>query len=258
MIHAEAQTHPVVHSVIPAALAAQSVGLIAAGALSMLTGANLAASAVALSLVQASVAALVAVLLGQPRWWIAIHLFFVPGTLAALSLQLDARWYLGGFIALILVFGGVHRSRVPLYLSSAAAADSLLALLPRAGRLLFLDLGCGIGSVLARVSAERSGAACVGVEAALVPWLIAWLRSARGSRYRVDRESLWNTDLGASDVIYAYLSPVAMPPLWAKAKREMKPGSLLVSNRFPVPGAIPEQVHQWGALSSDTLFVYRM
>jgi hypothetical protein len=32
-----------------------------------------------------------------------------------------------------------------------------------------------------------------------------------------------------------------MPALWAKARREMKPGSLLVSHTFEIPGQEPER-----------------
>jgi hypothetical protein len=258
MGHTEAQAVPVVHSAIPAALAAQSVGAIAAAALWLLAREHLYVPNVAFALAQACIAALAALIFGQPRWWLAIHLFFAPCALAALSLGLDPRWYLAGFVALALVFGGVYRSRVPLYLSSTAATDTLLALLPDAAHLRFLDLGCGLGGVLDRVSRARPGSACVGVEAALLPWFVAWWRSGRGARYRVRRVSLWNTRLHGHDVVYAYLSPAAMPSLWIKAKREMNPGSLLISNSFPVPGSCANAIHAWGARGGDKLFVYRI
>jgi hypothetical protein len=37
--------------------------------------------------------------------------------------------------------------------------------------------------------------------------------------------------------VFAYLSPAAMPALWRKAQREMRPGSLLVSYEFEIPAA---------------------
>jgi len=33
-----------------------------------------------------------------------------------------------------------------------------------------------------------------------------------------------------------------MPALWEKVQREMRPGSLLISNSFPVPGIVPNAV----------------
>ena len=43
-------------------------------------------------------------------------------------------------------------------------------------------------------------------------------------------------DFSQYDVVFAYLSPVAMPALWQKANAEMCPGSLLLSYEFPIAG----------------------
>ena len=49
----------------------------------------------------------------------------------------------------------------------------------------------------------------------------------------------WSQPLGDYGLVYAFLSPDPMPRLWDKAGIEMKPGALLVSNSFAVPGAAP-------------------
>ena len=46
-------------------------------------------------------------------------------------------------------------------------------------------------------------------------------------------------DFSEYDAVFAYLSPAAMPALWDKASREMRPGSLLASYEFPIPGHPP-------------------
>jgi predicted O-methyltransferase YrrM len=43
-------------------------------------------------------------------------------------------------------------------------------------------------------------------------------------------------DFADYDVVFAYLSPAAMPALWSKARAEMRPGTLLLSYEFPIPG----------------------
>ena len=68
----------------------------------------------------------------------------------------------------------------------------------------------------------------------------------------------WRTDLARYDVVYAYLSPAAMPRLWAKARREMRPGSLLVSNGFEVPGVPAGRVIPLGDAMRSTLHVWQM
>jgi hypothetical protein len=41
------------------------------------------------------------------------------------------------------------------------------------------------------------------------------------------------------DVVFAFLSPAAMPALWRKASAEMRPGTLLLSYEFSIPGTTP-------------------
>jgi len=43
-------------------------------------------------------------------------------------------------------------------------------------------------------------------------------------------------------VVYCFLSPVPMPPLFDKARREMRPGSLLISNSFQITGHPADEI----------------
>jgi hypothetical protein len=143
--------------------------------------------------------------------------------------------------ALLLVYGGGILTRVPLYNSGRAAWEALLALLPQ-GPVAFADLGAGLGGPLAFLARARPDGRFVGVEASPLTCLAAWIRTRPCRRNcRVRWGSLWGEHLGAYDVVYAFLSPAPMPELWAKAVREMKTGSLLVSNTFEVPGREPER-----------------
>jgi hypothetical protein len=97
---------------------------------------------------QAISAALVAVALRQPVWWLPMHLLFAPCLVAALSLQVPAPFYLAGFVLMLLVFWGTARGDAPLYLSSAAVAETLAALARKEQATTFAELGAGIGSVV--------------------------------------------------------------------------------------------------------------
>ncbi|MEP4193575.1 MAG: class I SAM-dependent methyltransferase, partial [Sneathiella sp.] len=83
-----------------------------------------------------------------------------------------------------------------------------------------------------------------GIESAPVPFLISWLlNKGIGSRnVQFIYASFWKLDLSEFDVLYCFLSPVPMPDLFVKAKAEMKPGSLFISNSFDVPGLKPDRV----------------
>ena len=243
-------------SVALRALLAQAAAAVFAIAFASLLA---AVPALLLALGVGGLATLLARALRLPAWWLPIQFAFAPLVVVAFALRIDPLWYLAAFVALALVFGAVHASRVPLFLSSDAALACLIAQLPEERPLAFLDIGCGLGSVLAAVSRSRRHARCTGIEAAPLPWAVAALRGATTRPgFEVRYGSLWNRHLGHADVVFAYLSPAAMTRLWIKAKREMRQGAILISNSFPVPDVAASQRLQWGPGQEAALFVYRM
>src|SRR5690606_1078940 len=191
--------------------------------------------------VQAIAAALLAWRLRLEWWWWAFSFAFGPALAAGLAAPIPTGAWGVLLGLLLLAYGGTQRTRVPLYLSSSCATAALVALLPAGRDIRVLDLGCGTGTILAALARARPLASGEGVERAPLPWLVAKLRSlASGGRFRVAWGDLWDADLAGHDVVYAYLSPAPMAQLWAKARREMKPGSLLVSFRFGIPGVAPQ------------------
>ncbi len=192
-------------------------------------------------------------------WWILINAIFVPALSTVHAIDISPHWFLGAFAVMVLVYWGVGRTQVPLFLSSDAAARAVLALLPARPRTTFLDLGCGDARLLARLAAARKDGQFHGVEYAPLPWLAGWLRlMQRGAGCRVRWGDLWSHDLAGYDVVYAYLSPVPMPQLWEKARREMRPGSLLVSNTFAVPDVSATDTVELNDAWGGRLYVYRM
>lgn len=181
-----------------------------------------------------------AAVLGLAWWWIVLNLAFSPAVAIGVATSLPTHWSAAALIALVLMYGGTQRTRVPLYLSNAAAVRALRDLVPTDRPLSFLDIGAGTGTVLAAIASSHSNVAVQGVERAPLPFLLAFLRARFcRQRYRVRWGNLWSTDLSGHDVVYAYLSPAPMSSLWEKARREMRPGSLLVSFRFIIPGVVP-------------------
>lgn len=242
-----------------AALLAHLPGFVLAAAL--LTAGGELPLAVLISLVSIS-AALLAWRWQLPLWWRYINLFFLP--LLGLTLYLQSRtasfdpnWYLALFLLLVVTSIGAVRTRVPLYLSSPRAAEELAQRLPLHGSVI--DLGCGLGGPLARIRKLRIDAHLAGIEAAPLNWLIAKLRMRAAADIRLG--SLWEADLGAYDIVYAYLSPAPMARLWEKARAEMKPGSQLISNTFSIPGCEADEIieiSQPGDLSHARLLIWRM
>jgi hypothetical protein len=150
--------------------------------------------------------------------------------------------YLALFLGLALVFGGGLLSRVPLYHASTEAWTKLEELLPDRAGLRFVDLGCGFGGPVAHLAKARPDGVFLGVEASPFTWLVAWLRCLPHGNAHIRLGSLWRTNLADLDVAYAFLSPVPMPALWAKVRREMRPGSRFISHSFEVPNQTPQRV----------------
>ena len=177
--------------------------------------------------------------LGLSPRWIPFLLGF-PWVVVLLVRHPAPHWvWPAGLLVLLLVYGGGVLTRVPLYNSNRAAWEALLALLPPRP-MRFTDLGAGLGGPLAFLAGERPDSRFQGVEASPLTWFAAWVRTLpRRGNCLVRWGSLWREELCEYDVVYAFLSPAPMPALWAKALREMKPGSLLVSNTFAIPGQPP-------------------
>lgn len=194
----------------------------------------------------------------QAWWWWLIHALFAPLAWAASTMAIDPGWYLLLFIALLLVYRGALGGQIPLYLSNRPTAAALAAITGDLSNMRFLDLGAGLGSVLSPLAAQRPEAHFTGVENAPVTWLAGRLRTARQANCDWRWGDLWRADLGSYDVVYAFLSPAPMAALWTKVQREMRPGTLFISNSFPVPAIAAERVIEVGDARQTRLYCYRL
>ncbi len=236
------------------ALLAQLTGAAAAFALARLD--MLPPGLWALVGAQAVAAAAVAALLRSARWWLPIHLGFMPLAVSAHALGIHPAWYLGAFIVLLLIYWTSFRTQVPLYLTNRPTAQALARLLPAQDSVRLLDLGAGSGSMLRRLARLRPESRFTGIETAPGPWALGWLINRQQTNVEWLRGDLFALPWGDYDVIYAFLSPVPMPALERKAAAEMRPGSLLVSNSFPLPGRDADFTVDVGDRRRTRLFCY--
>ncbi len=200
----------------------------------------------------------VSYLMGMPVWWLAIQAVFMPALAAVLALSIAPAWFLGGFVLLVLIYGHTYTTQVPLYLSRRRVWQSIQHQLPQEPGLRVLDLGCGLGGLVQHLADARPDSHVSGIESAPLPCWISKLRMWGRSNAHIEWGDFWHTNLGGYDVVCAYLSPVPMPALWQKVKREMRPGSLFISYRFPIPGVMPAQVVELNDLGKTELYVWRV
>lgn len=211
------------------------------------------------ALMQGVIAAAIGHRLGMAVWWLPVHLAFTPAVVTALAFDLSPLWFLGGFLLLALVYGKTYQTRAPLYLSSHAAVKALASLLPQRRGFSFIDLGSGCGGLLHDLRTARPDGNYHGVEAAPLPFLLSKCRDVFGATgCRIRWGDFRTLDLAPYDVVYAYLSPLPMAALWRKARREMRPGSIFVSNSFAVPGVTPQHSLELSDFGGSVLHLWRM
>ncbi|HEV2609309.1 MAG TPA: class I SAM-dependent methyltransferase [Noviherbaspirillum sp.] len=193
------------------------------------------------ALLQGVTAAAVSRLCRMPPWWLILQFLFAPALLAAQSLQLPSWIYLAIFLSLTALYWNVYRTQVPFYPSGPAVWRAVSELLPPERGLRFVDIGSGLGGLPMHLSGIHRDSHFAGIELAPLPWIISLLRGRiAGNRSQFLRGDYNRLDLSAYDVVFAYLSPAAMPDLWRKAQAEMRAGTLLLSYEFPIPDAPPD------------------
>jgi SAM-dependent methyltransferase len=208
---------------------------------------------------QGGLAALMSLVWRQPRWWLPLHAGFLPAALGATKLALPAWVYLAGFALLGLFFWTTFRTRVPLYLSDRKAWDAVAAQLPADRPFRFVDLGSGLGGLLFDLERRFPQGAFTGVELAPAPWLISRLRTRlSGSRVRFLRHDYAALDLAPYDVVFAFLSPAAMPALWQQVVAQMRPGARFMSLSFGVAAREPDAVVAFAPHPRHRLYVWRL
>lgn len=207
-------------------------------------------------LVQGACASMMSYKLRAPRWWQAIHLVFAPLVILAHWLALPPVFWLVAFGLMLAIFWRTDQSRVPLYLTNATTAGAIAQLIP-AGPHFVLDIGCGDGGLLRRLARARPDCEFVGIEHAPLTWLWARILASGRTNLHIRYGNFWKQPLTAYDLVYAFLSPAPMPELWLKAKEEMRPGTLLVSNSFAVPDQEVQQTIELTDKRQTRLYCYR-
>lgn len=207
--------------------------------------------------VQAVTAAGMARLLASDRWWIPIHLAFMPAIIAAQQLAIAPYWYLVAFIALWLIFRNTFRTRVPLYLSNVQAVEAIAAALPTDRPFRFLDLGSGTGALLLPLARRFPNGTFVGIENAPLPlWLAR--HQARGQANLTYRAADFFAEPWAGyEYLYAFLSPAPMARVERKAQRELDAGAVFISNTFAFPNTEPFRIEPLDEKAHRVLYWYR-
>lgn len=105
------------------------------------------------------------------------------------------------------------------------------------------ELGCGKANFLRSIAKDHPSAKLFGVENSLVPWLIIQIQKYlfRIENLKIIKQNLFLVDLSKADIIYCYLNIASMKKLGEKFKKECRPGTQIISNKFQIPGWVKEK-----------------
>lgn len=214
-----------------------------------------------LVLFQSMFATFIATCVGMAVWWRWIHFFFPLALWLMSILHVPSSLYLVGFVVTMALYWTTFKTQVPFYPSRPAVWQALHSLMQQHSPqqpLRMIDIGSGLGDVSTYIAQQRTNDVVEGIEIAPLPWLISKVRAwMKGSQASFRLGSYHALNFADYDVVFAYLSPAAMPQLWEKASQEMRVGTLLVSLEFDIPNVMPMQIIHTSDTTPD-LFVWRI
>lgn len=108
------------------------------------------------------------------------------------------------------------------------------------GRVLY-DLGSGDGRLVI-MAAREFGCRAVGIEINPLRWLLSRVlvsMSGTGGKARIRRADFFEVDLSEADIVCCYLAPETNVRITRRFRGTLRPGTLIVSYRFPFPDLTP-------------------
>jgi hypothetical protein len=142
--------------------------------------------------------------------------------------------------------------------TSRAVREVMLELLPESTSGVVYELGSGWGGLARAVARRCPRARVIGVEASVLPWAFAALVQgvARVPNLSFVRGDFHAQPLREADVLVCYLFTGGMRTLAERGG--FKPGAVLVSSTFALPGHTPETTVRARDLYGSPVYRYKL
>lgn len=206
----------------------------------------------------AVVAGLLSYWMGLPKWWCLINAVFPILVGIFQSFNWSSSIFLSGFLLLALFYWSNFLTRVPYYPSTEVVWSEIADLLPGDQARNILEIGSGFGGFCLFIKKQKPDSSVVGVELSPIIWLYSHVRQLV---LKIDcqflRQDYRRMNFAKEDLIFAFLSPAAMPALYLQAKKQMKTGAILASYCFEIPCAQNESIEEIEISYGKTLYIWR-
>lgn len=118
-----------------------------------------------------------------------------------------------------------------------------------------VELGSGWGGLSCAILKAFPKARTQGFELSPFPYWFSKLRERPNCRFT--RGDIFAQDLSGYDAVVYYLSPVIAERLSEKFRQELKPGTLIVSNAFQLPGFEPIETLETNVGVKIIIYIYK-
>ena len=124
----------------------------------------------------------------------------------------------------------------------------------------FAELGSGWGTLVFGLTKAFPKAQITGYEMSPIPLYVSKLLNKIFGSDRIDlqKDDFFTVDLSDMDMVIFYLSGRHAIRLKDKLEAELKPGAVVVSNSFPVPGWTPRKVVKTNVFMELSVYIYVM
>ena len=144
--------------------------------------------------------------------------------------------------------------------TSKKAKNAILSLLPKHAPGKVYELGSGWGTLIIPLAKHLNTSKVIGFETSPIPFYISKIRVWRAGFRNIEvfKMNFSDTSLTDATIVVCYLFPGAMGKLKQKFEKELKPGTLVISNTFAIPGWQPSQVIKTQDLYNKKVYLYKV
>ena len=142
--------------------------------------------------------------------------------------------------------------------SSDKAKKKVLAAIPHETQGVVVDLGSGWGNMVSGIARLLPHCQVIGYETSPIPYFLSkfWKKIEGLSNLKIIRKDFFDISLKDVSLVYCYLYPAAMEKLKVKFEKELKPGTVVITNTFAIPGWEPVKIWQLADMYHTRIYVY--
>ena len=150
----------------------------------------------------------------------------------------------------------VFRGFAPFISTRFNAILAILKELNLKGDEIVYELGSGKAGFLRAIEQKFGNQILFGVENSWWPYLLAKMQiRLSGSKIELIKKDLFKVNLKEADIIYCFLNKKMMLKLRTKFQQECRPGTLIISYHFRIPGMDAERIVKE---DKNNIFFYRI